>query len=114
MIDKKFNVGPMYTLLLFRLMVVDPTQPEKGVFTDFFKIPTSCSCSIVNDQETTKEMLLEELMKPKETDRLTKTQTTTKRKKNTLKEKSYPSYDYSNYDDGYFDEETTTSQAGIL
>ena len=97
----------------FRLMVVDPTQPEKGVFTDFFKIPTSCSCSIVNDQETTKEMLLEELMKPKETDRLTKTQTTTKRKKNTLKEKSYPSYDYSNYDDGYFDEETTTSQAGI-
>ena len=114
MIDKKFNVGPMYTLLLFRLMVVDPTQPEKGVFTDFFKIPTSCSCSIVNDQETTKEMLLEELMKPKETDRLTKTQTTTKRKKNTLKEKSYPSYDYSNYDDGYFDEETTTSQAGII
>ena len=98
----------------FRLMVVDPTQPEKGVFTDFFKIPTSCSCSIVNDQETTKEMLLEELMKPKETDRLTKTQTTTKRKKNTLKEKSYPSYDYSNYDDGYFDEETTTSQAGIF
>ena len=114
MIDKKFNVGPMYTLLLFRLMVVDPTQPEKGVFTDFFKIPTSCSCSIVNDQETTKEMLLEELMKPKETDRLTKTQTTTKRKKNTLKEKSYSSYDYSNYDDGYFDEETTTSQAGIF
>ena len=114
MIDKKFNVDPMYTLLLFRLMVVDPTQPEKGVFTDFFKIPTSCSCSIVNDQGTTKEMLLEELMKPKETDRLTKTQTTTKRKKNTLKEKSYPSYDYSNYDDGYFDEETTTSQAGIL
>ena len=113
-IDRKFNVDPMYTLLLFRLMVVDPTQPEKGVFTDFFKIPTSCSCSIVNDQETTKEMLLEELMKPKETDRFTKTQTTTKRKKNTLKEKSYPSYDYSNYDDGYFDEETTTSQAGIL
>ena len=95
-------------------MVVDPTQPEKGVFTDFFKIPTSCSCSIVNDQETTKEMLLEELMKPKETDRLTSTQTTTKRNKNTLKEKSYSSYDYSNYDDGYFDEETTTSQAGII
>ena len=59
-------------------------------------------------------MLLEELMKPKETDRLTNTQTTTKRKKNTLKEKSYSSYDYSNYDDGYFDEETTTSQAGII
>ena len=106
----------MYTGVLsyFRLMVVDPTQPEKGVFTDFFKIPTSCSCSIVNDQETTKEMLLEELMKPKETDRLTSTQTTTKRNKNTLKEKSYSSYDYSNYDDGYFDEETTTSQAGII
>ena len=39
---------------------------------------------------------------------------TTKRNKNTLKEKSYSSYDYSNYDDGYFDEETTTSQAGII
>ena len=111
-----FMPASMYTGVLsyFRLMVVDPTQPEKGVFTDFFKIPTSCSCSIVNDQETTKEMLLEELMKPKETDRLTSTQTTTKRNKNTLKEKSYSSYDYSNYDDGYFDEETTTSQAGII
>ena len=113
-IEKTLKIYPTHTLFLFRLMVVDPTQPEKGVFTDFFKIPTSCSCSIVNDQETTKEMLLEELMKPKETDRLTSTQTTTKRNKNTLKEKSYSSYDYSNYDDGYFDEETTTSQAGII
>ena len=82
----KHSISTLSTLFsYFRLMVVDPTQPEKGVFTDFFKIPTSCSCSIVNDQETTKEMLLEELMKPKETDRLTNTQTTTKRNKSTLK-----------------------------
>ncbi len=27
-------------------MVVDPNQPEKGVFTAFFSIPTSCSCSL--------------------------------------------------------------------
>ena len=29
-----------------RLMVVDPSAPEKGVFTDFFRIPTSCSCTV--------------------------------------------------------------------
>ena len=29
-----------------RLMVVDPSAPEKGVFTDFFRIPTACSCSV--------------------------------------------------------------------
>ena len=28
-----------------RLMVVDPSAPEKGVFTDFFRIPTGCSCT---------------------------------------------------------------------
>jgi len=27
-------------------MVVDPSQPEKGVFTAFFDIPASCSCSL--------------------------------------------------------------------
>ena len=92
-------------------MVVDPTQPEKGVFTDFFRIPTSCSCSIVNDgKETAGKVLLDELMKPRNNEEKL-LQSPTKRNKSTKKESSYSSYDY-NYDDGYFDEETTTSQAG--
>ena len=27
-------------------MAVDPTEPEKGIFTATFSIPSSCSCSI--------------------------------------------------------------------
>ena len=95
-------------------MVVDPTQPEKGVFTEFFKIPTSCSCSIVPDEKLdASEKLLDELMKPRNNkDKIEDIQKTTKRKKEIKKESSYANYDY-NYDDGYFNaEETTTSQAG--
>ena len=29
-----------------RLMVVDPSKPEKGVFAALFKIPTECACSL--------------------------------------------------------------------
>ena len=94
-------------------MVVDPTQPEKGVFTEFFKIPTSCSCSIVNDgKENAGQILLDELMKPRKNDDDRTLQTPQKRNKSTKKESSYASYDYNYDDDRYFDEETTTSQAG--
>ncbi len=27
-------------------MVVDPSKPEKGVFTASFDIPTECACSV--------------------------------------------------------------------
>ena len=94
-------------------MVVDPTQPEKGVFTEFFKIPTSCSCSIVKDgKEDAGQLLLDELMKPRKNDEERIIKTTPKRTKSTKKESSYASYDYNYDDETYFDEETTTSQAG--
>ena len=99
-------------------MVVDPTQPEKGVFTEFFKIPTSCSCSIISeDQETAstkKDLLLDELMNTmkKDTKDRSYIQTPSKRRKDSDKEKGYSNYDYNYNDDSYFDEETTTSQAG--
>ena len=88
-------------------MVVDPTQPEKGVFTEYFKIPSSCSCSIVPEDESKRQTLLDEMMntKPKSRSDVSKAGSTSK--KSMTKQNTYPSYDYG-YDEGYFDDETTT------
>ena len=31
--------------LIVRLMAVDPKEPERGIFTAVFSIPSSCACS---------------------------------------------------------------------
>ena len=92
-------------------MVVDPTQPEKGVFTAFFKIPSSCSCSIVAEEESAKQALLDQMMNTKNRENHKTTKPISTPRKDTTKQNDYSSYDY-NYGEGYFDEETTTSHSG--
>ena len=34
-----------------RLMVVDPSRPERGVFTASFVIPTECACAVAKFED---------------------------------------------------------------
>ena len=47
----QFDIFIILTLF-FRLMVVDPYEPERGIFTAFFSIPSSCSCGLDKDKGT--------------------------------------------------------------
>ena len=86
---------------------MDPTQPEKGVFTEYFKIPSSCSCSIVSEEESKRQTLLDQMMNTKTKSRSDVSKAGSTSKKGMAKQNTYPSYDYG-YDEGYFDDETTT------
>lgn len=56
---KLFPFSWEFSFLLFllknecfsRLMVVDLEDPERGIFTAFFSIPSSCTCAVVDSSE---------------------------------------------------------------
>ena len=90
-------------------MVVDPQQLEKGVFTAFFKIPTSCSCSIVPEHENLGGQTIKESWTKKTSNKSTHWKS--------KKQNSFPRNDHGyNYGNGsYFtDDEETTTLSGIL